>query len=94
MTVLDCTMLRGQLRGTLELMRVLQRFGEQGDPSQANQLLGATTTTLLQWRQQRHRGIPECNLGMAAQPSEAGQAADLHVLVPWQDSNLQPTDEK
>jgi hypothetical protein len=33
MTVPDWTMLRGQLRGTLELMRVLQRFGEQGDPS-------------------------------------------------------------
>ena len=57
MTVLDRTVLRGQLRGTLELMRVLQRFGERGDPSQANQLLGAPTTTLLQWCQQRHKGI-------------------------------------
>jgi uncharacterized protein YbjT (DUF2867 family) len=57
MTALDRTVLRGQLRGTLELMWVLQRFGERGDPSQANQLLGAPTTTLLQWCQQRHRGI-------------------------------------
>ena len=57
MTVLDQTVLRGQLRGTLQLMRVLQRFGERGDPSQANQLMGAPTTTLLQWCQQRHKGI-------------------------------------
>ena len=57
MTVLDRTVLRGQLRGTLELMRVLQHSGERGDPSQANQLLGAPTTTLLQWCQQRHKGI-------------------------------------
>ena len=41
MAVLDRTMLRGQLRGTLELMRVLQHVGERGDPSQANRLLGA-----------------------------------------------------
>ena len=57
MTVLDRTVLRGQLRGTLELMRVLQHSGERGDPSQANQLLGAPTTTLLQWCQQGHKGI-------------------------------------
>jgi uncharacterized protein YbjT (DUF2867 family) len=54
MTVLDRTVLRGQLRGTLDLMRVLQHAGERGDPSQANQLLGAPTTTLLQWCEQRH----------------------------------------
>jgi uncharacterized protein YbjT (DUF2867 family) len=54
MTVLDRTALRGQLRGTLELMRALQHSGERGDPSQANRLLGAPTTTLLQWCEQRH----------------------------------------
>jgi uncharacterized protein YbjT (DUF2867 family) len=53
MTVLDRTVLGGQLRGTLELMRALQRSGERGDPSQANRLLGAPTTTLLQWCDQR-----------------------------------------
>lgn len=53
MTVLDRTVLRGQLRGTLDLMRALQHSGERGDPSQANQLLGPPTTTLLQWCQQR-----------------------------------------
>jgi uncharacterized protein YbjT (DUF2867 family) len=36
------------------LMRVLQHAGERGDPSQANQLLGAPSTTLLQWCEQRH----------------------------------------
>jgi hypothetical protein len=53
MTVLDRTVLRGQLRGNLDLMRVLQHSGERGDPSQANRLLGAPTTTLLQWCEQR-----------------------------------------
>jgi hypothetical protein len=52
MTALDRTVLRGQLRGTLDLMRALQHSGERGDPSQANRLLGKPTTTLLQWCQQ------------------------------------------
>jgi hypothetical protein len=51
--VLDRMVLRGQLRGTLDLMRALQQSGERGDPSQANRLLGAPTTTLLQWCEQR-----------------------------------------
>lgn len=54
MTVLDRTVLRGQLHGTLDLMRALQHSGERGDPSQTNRLLGAPTATLLQWCQQ-HR---------------------------------------
>ena len=53
MTVLDRTVLRGQLRGTLELMRAMQHAGERGDPSQANRLLGTPTTTLLHWCDQR-----------------------------------------
>jgi uncharacterized protein YbjT (DUF2867 family) len=53
MTVLDRTVLGGQLRGTLELMRILQQCGERGEPNQANRLLGAPTTTLLQWCEQR-----------------------------------------
>ena len=35
MTGLDRTVLGGQLRGTLELMRVLQHGGERDDPSPA-----------------------------------------------------------
>jgi uncharacterized protein YbjT (DUF2867 family) len=54
MTVLDRSVLRGQLRGTLDLMRDLQDAGERGDPTQANRLLGAPTTTLLHWCRQRH----------------------------------------
>jgi uncharacterized protein YbjT (DUF2867 family) len=57
MTMLDRTVLGGQLRGTLELMRVLQHSGERGDPSRANQLLGPPTTTLPQWCEQRRRAI-------------------------------------
>ena len=53
MTVLDRTVLRGQLRGTLELMRAMQRSCERGDPSQVNRLLGTPTTTLLHWCDQR-----------------------------------------
>ena len=53
MAVLDRMVLRGQLRGTLDLMRALQQSGERGDPSRADQLLGAPTTTLLQWCEQR-----------------------------------------
>jgi hypothetical protein len=33
MTVLDRTVLGGQLRGTLELMRVLQHGGERATPA-------------------------------------------------------------
>jgi hypothetical protein len=40
MTLLDCIVLGGQVRGTLDLMRVLQQAGERGDPSQANQFQG------------------------------------------------------
>jgi uncharacterized protein YbjT (DUF2867 family) len=58
MSVLDRTVLRGQLRGTLDLMRVLQQSGERGDPSQANRLLGAPATTLLQWCQQQRKATP------------------------------------
>jgi uncharacterized protein YbjT (DUF2867 family) len=61
MAVLDRTVLRGQLRGTLDLMRALQRSGERGDPSQANRLLGAPTTPLLQWCQQRRTRSHQAN---------------------------------
>jgi uncharacterized protein YbjT (DUF2867 family) len=54
MTALDRTVLRGQLRGTLGLMRALQRSGERGDPGETNRLLGAPTTTLTEWCKQQH----------------------------------------
>jgi uncharacterized protein YbjT (DUF2867 family) len=53
MRILDRTVLKGQLRGTLDLMRVLQRTGERGDPTRADHLLGAPTTTLTEWCRRR-----------------------------------------
>ena len=49
MTVLDRTVLHGQLRGTLGLMHALQESGERGDPTEANELLGAPAITLADW---------------------------------------------
>jgi uncharacterized protein YbjT (DUF2867 family) len=48
-SVVDALFMRGQLRSTIQLMRVMQRVGERGDPSEANEVLGAPTTTLRQW---------------------------------------------
>jgi uncharacterized protein YbjT (DUF2867 family) len=39
----------GKLSSTLQLMRLLERVGERGDPSDAWQLLGAPTTTVREW---------------------------------------------
>ncbi len=47
--ILDRTVLRGRLRGTLNLMRDLQQSGERGDPTEANRLLGTPTTDLVEW---------------------------------------------
>ena len=49
MRVVDGLFMGGRLRGSLELMGLLQRVGERGDPSEANRLLGAPTTTLREW---------------------------------------------
>jgi uncharacterized protein YbjT (DUF2867 family) len=57
MTVLDRTVLGGRLRGTLDLMRVLQHAGERGDPGEANHLLGAPSTTLTQWCARRREQV-------------------------------------
>jgi hypothetical protein len=53
MSVVDALFMHGQLRSTLQLMRVMQRVGERGDPSVANEVLGAPTTTLRQWCEER-----------------------------------------
>ena len=53
MALVDRLVLRGKLRDTLDLMRVIQRVGERGDPTEANRLLGAPATTLRQWCEQR-----------------------------------------
>ena len=64
MSIVDAAFMRRQLRSTLQLMRVMQRVGERGDPSEANEMLGAPTTTLRQWceeqrvRSSEQRGVP------------------------------------
>ena len=52
MSTVDALFMRGRLRSTLQLMRVMQRLGERGDPSETNRVLGAPTTTLRQWCEQ------------------------------------------
>jgi uncharacterized protein YbjT (DUF2867 family) len=57
MSVVDGLFMRRQLRSTIQLMRVMQQVGERGDSSEANEVLGAPTTTLRQWceKRQAHR---------------------------------------
>src|SRR3712207_487145 len=63
MSVVDAVFMRGQLRSTLQLMRVMQRVGERGDPSEANEVLGAPPTTLRQWRdKQQARGFEQLSV--------------------------------
>ena len=49
MSIIDALFMRGQLRSTLQLMKVTERVGERGDPSEANRALGAPPTTLRRW---------------------------------------------
>jgi uncharacterized protein YbjT (DUF2867 family) len=60
MSVVDTLFMHGQLRSTIQLMRVMQRAGERGDPSEANEVLGAPPTTLREWCQkQRARSFEQ-----------------------------------
>lgn len=56
MSVMDTLFLGKQIRRTLQMMQVLRRTGEVGNPSEANRILGAPTTTLRAWceRQRLH----------------------------------------
>ena len=53
MSVVDTLFLGRKMRRTLQIMQVLQRYGEFGDPSEANRILGAPTTTLRAWCEQQ-----------------------------------------
>jgi NADH dehydrogenase len=53
MSALDTLFLGKQMRRTLQIMQVLQHSGEIGDPSEANRILGAPTTTLQAWCEQQ-----------------------------------------
>ena len=58
MSVVDALFMRGELRSTLQLMRVMQRVGERGDPFEANEVLGAPAITLRRWCEQQHTRDP------------------------------------
>ena len=53
MAVADRLVMGGRLQANLQLMGLLQRLGERGDPSEAARLLGAPTATIDQWCRQR-----------------------------------------
>ena len=56
MSVVDTLFLGRKMHRTLQIMQVLQRSGEFGDPTDANLILGAPTTTLRAWCEQ-HRTL-------------------------------------
>ncbi|MDQ3460574.1 MAG: NAD(P)H-binding protein [Deinococcota bacterium] len=56
MSALDTIFMGRRLARTLALMKVMQRVGEVGDPSEANRLLGAPATTLHSWCELQRRG--------------------------------------
>ena len=53
MSVVDTLFLGRTMRRTLQIMQLLQSAGEFGDPTDANRLLGAPTTTLRAWCEQQ-----------------------------------------
>ena len=55
MSAVDRIFMGGKLRAQLQLMGVLERLGERGDPSEANRVLGASTTTIVEWCTRRSR---------------------------------------
>ena len=63
MSMVDALFMRGQLRGTLQLMKAMQNLGERGDPSGANEMLGAPTTTLPRWCEEQRLHAPDRRRG-------------------------------
>ena len=61
MAAANRVLMGGKLTGPLQLMRLLERLGERGDPVIAQRLLGTPTTTVQQWCQQR-AGLPDNDL--------------------------------
>ena len=49
MWTIDRVFMRGKLAPNLQIMRLLARLGEHGNPTAANELLGAPTTTVDAW---------------------------------------------
>ncbi len=68
MSILDTLFLGKQMRRTVQMMQVLQHYGEIGDPSEAIRILGAPTTTLRAWcEQQRLHCSRESNASVSEQ---------------------------
>jgi uncharacterized protein YbjT (DUF2867 family) len=58
MATIDRFFMGGKLASNLQIMRLLAQLGERGDPTAANELLGAATTTVEQWcRTQAAAGV-------------------------------------
>ena len=53
MSLADRLVMGGRLQANLQLMRLLQRLGERGDPSEAASMLGPPATTVRRWCQQQ-----------------------------------------
>ncbi len=53
MRIVDRLFMGGKLRANLELMALLERLGEPGDPAEANRLLGTPKTTVREWCERR-----------------------------------------
>jgi NADH dehydrogenase len=59
MSTVDHLMLRGELRRTINTMRLLQRLGDVGDGTSCDSVLGPCSTTLARWchdREQKETG--------------------------------------
>jgi len=70
MSVVDTLFLGKQMRRTLHIMQVLQHTGDLGDPSEANRILGAPTTTLRAWCEQQ-RLHPSKNRALLAEQEQS-----------------------
>jgi uncharacterized protein YbjT (DUF2867 family) len=53
MSAVDTLFLRRRLQANLQLMGLLQRLGEHGDPAETTEVLGAATTTVQEWCERR-----------------------------------------
>ena len=49
MSAVDRLILRQRLRPALDVIGLLERYGEHGDPTEANAMLGAPSTTVYEW---------------------------------------------
>lgn len=56
MSVIDRLFMGGKLGPNLQIMHLLASVGEHGDPTPANELLGAPTTTVEAWCHQQNPG--------------------------------------